>query len=148
MATLSDDILYLPITELSRRIRLRRLSPVQLTESYLERSRKFGARLNAYATLTPELALKQAHVAEKEIAAGKYRGPLHGIPYAAKDLLAVKGHPTTWGARPYANQQFDFDANVIRRLHDAGAILIGKAAMIELAGGMGYRFGNASISGG
>ena len=86
---LSEDILYLPITELSRRIRQRQLSPVELTESYLERSRSIGARLNAYATLTPELALKQAHAAEKEIAAGKYRGPLHGIPYAAKDLLAV-----------------------------------------------------------
>src|SRR6184192_4044466 len=124
MPALSDDVLYLPITELSRRIRLKRLSPVQLTESYLERSRKIGARLNAYATLTPELALRQAHVAEKEIAAGKYRGPLHGIPYAAKDLLAVKGYPTTWGARPYANQKFDQDATVIRKLRDAGAVLL------------------------
>src|SRR5436309_6909912 len=147
MAALSDDILYLPVTELSRRIRLKRLSPVQLTESYLERSRKFGARLNAYATLAPELALKQAHAAEKEIAAGKYRGPLHGIPYAAKDLLAVKGYPTTWGAKPYANQKFDYDATVINKLRAAGAILIGKAAMIELTGGMGYRFASASISG-
>src|SRR5205085_9694859 len=126
MATLSDDILYLPITELSRRIRLKRLSPVQLTESYLERGRGIGARLNAYATLTPELALKQARAAEKEIAAGKYRGPLHGIPYAAKDLLAVKGYPTTWGARPYVNQKFDYDATVIRKLQDVGAVLLGK----------------------
>src|SRR2546421_7371217 len=147
MAALSDDILYLPVTELSRRIRLRRLSPVQLTESYLERSRKFGVRLNAYATLTPELALKQARAAEKEIAAGKYRGPLHGIPYAAKDLLAVKGYPTTWGARPYVNQKFDYDATVIRKLQDAGAVLLGKAAMIELAGGLGYRYASASAAG-
>ena len=111
MPALSDDVLYLPITELSRRIRLKRLSPVQLTESYLERSRKIGARLNAYATLTPELALKQAYAAEKEIAAGKYRGPLHGIPYAAKDLLAVKGYPTTWGAAGFEKQTFDEDRN-------------------------------------
>src|SRR6478609_4278703 len=145
---LSEDILFLSVTELARRIRARQLSPVELTESYLDRSRSVGKKLNAYATLTPDLALKQARAAEKEIAAGKYRGPLHGIPYAAKDLLAAKGYPTTWGARPYAGQSFDFDANVIRRLNDAGAILIGKAAMIELAGGMGYRYGTASISGG
>src|SRR5258708_36113298 len=144
---LSEDILYLPITELSRRIRQHQLSPVQLTESYLERSHSIGARLNAYATLTPELALKQAHAAEKEIAAGKYRGPLHGIPYAAKDLLAVQGYPTGWGARPCSHERFDYDATVVRRLEDAGAILVGKAAMIELAGGMGYRYASASASG-
>lgn len=144
---LSEEILFLPVTELSRRVRLRQLSPVQLTESYLERSRNIGPRLNAYATLTPDLALQQAHTAEKEIAAGKYRGPLHGIPYAAKDLLAVKGYPTEWGARPYAGQKFDYDATVIRKLSDAGAVLLGKAAMIELAGGMGYRFASASASG-
>lgn len=147
MTMLSEDILFLPITELSGRIRQRQLSPVQLTESYLERSRSIGARLNAYATLTPELALKQAHAAEKEIAAGKYRGPLHGIPYAAKDLLAVQGYPTGWGARPLSDQRFDYDATVIRRLENAGAILVGKAAMIELAGGMGYRYASASASG-
>ena len=144
---LTDDILYLPVTELSHRIRQKQISPVQLTESYLERSRKLGPRLNAYATLTPELALKQARAAEKEIAAGKYRGPLHGIPYAAKDLLAVKGYPTTWGARPYVNQKFDYDATVIRKLQDVGAVLLGKAAMIELAGGLGYRYASASATG-
>jgi aspartyl-tRNA(Asn)/glutamyl-tRNA(Gln) amidotransferase subunit A len=144
---LSEEILYLPITELSRRIRQRQLSPVELTESYLARSRSIGARLNAYATLTPELALKQARAAEKEIASGKYRGSLHGIPYAAKDLLAVQGYPTGWGARPCSDQRFDYDATVVRRLEDAGAILIGKAAMIELAGGMGYRYASASASG-
>lgn len=144
---LSEDILYLPIRELAHRISLRQLSPVELTESYLHRSRSIGARLNAYATLTPELALKQAHAAEKEIAAGEYRGLLHGIPYAAKDLLAVRDYPTTWGARPLVNQRFDYDATVIRKLDEAGAILIGKAAMIELAGGMGYRYATASASG-
>jgi aspartyl-tRNA(Asn)/glutamyl-tRNA(Gln) amidotransferase subunit A len=147
MPTLTDDVLYLPVTELSRRIRQRQLSPVQLTEAYLERSRSIGPRLNAYATLTPDLALKQAHAAEKEIAAGKYRGPLHGIPYAAKDLLAVQGYPTTWGARPYQDQKFDYNATVIRKLENSGAVLLGKAAMIELAGGMGYRFASASATG-
>jgi aspartyl-tRNA(Asn)/glutamyl-tRNA(Gln) amidotransferase subunit A len=144
---LSEDILFLPVTELARRIRSKQLSPVELTESYLARSRELGPRLNAYATLTPELALKQARAAEEEISAGKYRGPLHGIPYAAKDLLAVKGYPTTWGARPYLDQRFDYDATVVRKLEAAGAVLLGKAAMIELAGGMGYRYASASASG-
>ena len=144
---LGEDILYLPVRELGQRIKARKLSPVELTQSYLARSERLGPRFNAYATLTRELALEQARAAQREIAAGKYRGPLHGIPYAAKDLLAVKGYPTTWGARPLAQQQFDFDATVIERLNRAGAVLIGKAAMIELAGGMGYRFASASISG-
>ncbi|HLJ85585.1 MAG TPA: amidase [Candidatus Angelobacter sp.] len=144
---LGNDILFLSVTELAKRIRQKEISPVQLTESYLERSRTVGSRLNAYATLTPDLAMQQAQAAEKEIAAGKYRGPLHGIPYAAKDLLAVKGFPTTWGARPYKDQAFNYDATVIRKLEAAGAILIGKAAMIELAGGLGYRFAGASATG-
>jgi aspartyl-tRNA(Asn)/glutamyl-tRNA(Gln) amidotransferase subunit A len=147
MPRLNNDVLYQTVTELSRRIRQRQLSPVQLTEAYLERSSSIGPRLNAYVTLTSDLALRQAHAAEKEIAAGKYRGPLHGIPYAAKDLLAVQGYPTTWGARPYHDQNFDYDATVIRKLESAGAVLIGKAAMIELAGGLGYRFASASATG-
>ena len=108
---------------------------------------KLGPQLNAYARLTPEIALEQATAAEKEIHRGHYRGPLHGIPYAAKDLLAVSGIPTTWGAKPYANQVFDYDAAVIDHLRSVGAVLIGKAAMIELAGGLGYRFANASLQG-
>lgn len=145
---IGEDVLYLTVRELAARIRSGKLSPVELAEAYLQRSESVGARLNAYATLTRERALAEARAAEKEIAAGKYRGPLHGIPYAAKDLLAAAGYPTAWGAKPYANQRLDEDANVIRRLKDAGAVLIGKAAMIELAGGMGYRYGTASISGG
>ncbi|HEY6309110.1 MAG TPA: amidase [Candidatus Angelobacter sp.] len=144
---LKEDVLYLSVGELSQRIGQRQLSPVELTESYLERSRSLGPQLNAFATLTPDLALQQARVAEKEIASGNHRGPLHGIPYAAKDLLAVQGYPTGWGARPYANQHFDYDATVIRKLNEAGAVLLGKAAMIELAGGMGYRYASASATG-
>ena len=144
---LGDDVLYLSVRELGERIRRRALSPVALAESYLDRSERIGTRLNAYVTLTRELALEQARAAEREIAAGHYRGPLHGIPYAVKDLLAVKGYPTTWGAKPYAKQQFDYNATVIERLSRAGAVLIGKAAMIELAGGLGYRSGYASLTG-
>ena len=144
---LGDEILYLSVRELGERVRTRKISPVELAESYLARSQRLGPLLGAYVTLTNDLALQQAHAAEREIAAGNYRGPLHGIPYAAKDLLAVKGYPTTWGARPYAQQKFDFNATVIDHLDSAGAILIGKAAMIELAGGMGYRFATASLTG-
>src|SRR5437588_8388063 len=147
MTMLGEDVLYLSVSELAERIRIRKLSPVELAESYLERSRQLGPRLAAYATLTEDLARQQAKQAEQEIAAGKYRGPLHGIPYAAKDLLAVRGYPTTWGAAPFAQQRFDADATVITKLRQAGAVLVGKAAMIELAGGMGYRFASASHTG-
>jgi aspartyl-tRNA(Asn)/glutamyl-tRNA(Gln) amidotransferase subunit A len=144
---ISEEILHLPISELAKRIESKKLSPVELTKAYLDRSEKLGPRLNAYAKLTPDIALEQAQAAEKDIQRGHYRGPLHGIPYAAKDLLAVKGVPCTWGAKPYANQVFDHDATVIDHLRRVGAVLLGKAAMIELAGGMGYRFANASLQG-
>jgi Asp-tRNA(Asn)/Glu-tRNA(Gln) amidotransferase A subunit family amidase len=144
---LSDDIPYLSVAELGARIRARRIRPVELTESYLARLEKFGAKLGAVATITHDLALEQAHQAEKEIASGHYRGPLHGIPYGAKDLLATKGIPTTWGAPPFKDQLFDSDATVVRKLREAGAILVAKLAMIELAGGGGYNNAAASLQG-
>lgn len=144
---LKESVLFASVGELAKQIQARQLSPVELTESYLERSEKLGPKLNAYARLTPTLALEQAQAAEKEIRRGHYRGPLHGIPYAAKDLLAVKAIPTTWGAKPYANQVFDYNATVIEHLHNVGAVLLGKASMIELAGGMGYMFASASLQG-
>src|SRR5438105_3501499 len=142
-----EELFYLSVTELAKRIESKKLSPVQLTQLYLDRSQKLGPRFNAYATLTPEIALEQAKAAEKDIQRGHYRGPLHGIPYAAKDLLAVKGVPTTWGAKPFANQVFDYNATVIDHLKNVGAVMIGKASMIELAGGSGYRFASASLQG-
>src|ERR1700757_4061753 len=142
---LNEQVLYLSVAELPKKIQSKQISPVELTESYLARSEALGPKLNAYAKLTPDLALEQAHAAEKDIQRGHYRGPLHGIPYAAKDLLSVKGLPTTWGAKPYENQVFDYDSEVVLHLHRVGAILIGKAAMIELAGGMNYRFASASL---
>src|SRR5215467_7135561 len=142
-----DEIFFLPVSELASRIQSKKLSPVELTKAYLDRSEKLGPRFNAYARLTPEIAMQQADAAEKEIARGHYRGPLHGIPYAAKDLLAVKGVPTTWGAKPFAEQVFDYDAAVVENLRRAGAVLLGKAAMIELAGGMNYRYASASLGG-
>src|SRR5467141_4997736 len=142
-----EELFYLTVSELARRIESKKLSPVELTQSYLDRSQKLGPRFNAYARLTPEIALTQAKAAEKEIQRGHYRGPLHGIPYAVKDLLSVKGLPTTWGAKPYANQAFNYNSTLIDHLNRVGAVMIGKAAMIELAGGMGYRFAYASLQG-
>src|SRR5271155_257708 len=144
---LSDDILYMSIRELGTQIKARKIRPVQLTESYLARLEKFGSKLGAVATLTSKHALQQARDAEKEIDAGNYRGPLHGIPYGAKDLLATKGIKTTWGAPPFRDQVFDYDATVIRKLTEAGAILVAKLAMIELAGGGGYSNASASLQG-
>jgi aspartyl-tRNA(Asn)/glutamyl-tRNA(Gln) amidotransferase subunit A len=144
---LASETLYLSVRQLGRLIRKRQISPVELAESYLARSERLAPKYNAYVTLTPDLALRQAHEAEHEIAHGHYRGPLHGIPYAAKDLVAVEGYKTTWGAVPYSQQQFNNNATVIEKLNTTGAVLIGKAAMIELAGGLGYSNGYASLTG-
>jgi aspartyl-tRNA(Asn)/glutamyl-tRNA(Gln) amidotransferase subunit A len=144
---LSEDVLYLSVRALAEQIKQGKLSPVELAAAYLERSAKLDPKLGAWATLTPELARKEAKLAAEEIKAGRYRGPLHGIPYAVKDLFALRGHPTTWGARPFAKQMLDHDAAVIERLRAAGAVLLGKAATIALAGGFGYRFATASLTG-
>ncbi|HZS56067.1 MAG TPA: amidase [Bryobacteraceae bacterium] len=144
---LGEEVLYLSISELQSHLRRRSFSPVELTQAYLERSHSIGPKLNAYVTITDDLALEQAKAAEHEIRAGRHRGPLHGIPYALKDLVAVKGYKTTWGAAPFADQTFDYDATIVEKLNRAGAVLIGKAAMIELAGGLGYTNGNASLTG-
>jgi aspartyl-tRNA(Asn)/glutamyl-tRNA(Gln) amidotransferase subunit A len=136
------------IRELAEAVRTRQVSPVQLTEVFLDRLEKLGPRYNAVVTVTRQRALAEARRAEGEIAAGGWRGPLLGIPYGAKDLLATAGGiPTTWGAAPLRGQTFDFDATVIQRLEQAGAVLIAKLAMVELAGGMGYRQPNASFTG-
>ena len=144
---ISEDALYQSVWELSAQIRARKISPVELTEVYLERLEKIGPKLGAVATITRERAMEEAHAAEKELASGRSRGPLHGIPYGAKDLLATRGIPTTWGAPPLKDQVFDYDATVVRKLREAGAILVAKLAMIELAGGGGYNNANASLQG-
>lgn len=144
---ITDDTLFSSITELAAQLRARRISPVELTRAYLERLEKLGPRLGAVATVMRDSAMTEAREAEQEIRRGKYRGPLHGIPYGAKDLLATRNARTTWGATPYREQQFKEDATVIRRLREAGAILVAKLAMIELAGGMGYNEAHASWTG-
>ena len=117
--TLPADTYFRSVRSLGDDLRKRQITSVTLTEGYLERCRTIGAKLNAYVTLTPELALQQARQADDEIKAGNYRGPLHGVPYAVKDLVAVKGYPTTWGAVPYKSQSFDFNATVIERPNSA-----------------------------
>lgn len=144
---LPEDIVYSSVRQLGRMIQARKISSVELTESYLARLQSIGPQLGAVVTVTRELAMEQAAAADKEIQAGKYRGPLHGIPFGVKDLLATTGIPTTWGAAPYKNQVFDYDATVVKKLRDAGAVLIAKLAMVELAGGMGYNNPDASFTG-
>lgn len=128
-----EDIAYAPVTKLSRWIEQRKLTSERLTRIYLARLEKFNPTLRCVITLTPELALEQAKQADREIAAGKYRGPLHGIPWGAKDLLDTAGIPTTYGAEPFRDRVPKDNATVVQRLHDAGAVLVAKLSLGALA---------------
>ncbi|HTH03957.1 MAG TPA: amidase [Vicinamibacterales bacterium] len=130
-----DDLAFLPITSLAPLLQRRDVSSTELTKMFLDRLKKYGPKLNCVVTLTEDLALTQAAQADREIKAGKYRGPLHGIPWGAKDLFATKGIPTTWGAGPFQNQVFDYDATVVERLAAAGGVLVAKLSMGALAQG-------------
>ncbi len=144
---LSEDVLFASVREQGNLLRTRKIGAVELTEAYLHRLETLGPELAAVVTVTRDLALAQAHRAQQEILSNRLRSPLHGIPYGAKDLLATKGVPTTWGAAPLRQQVFDYDATVVERLREAGAVLLGKLAMIELAGGLGYNNPDASFTG-
>ncbi len=126
---------YAPLTELADVVRRKQVTSVQLTTMYLDRLTRLDPQLLCATTITRERALTRARAADAEIAAGRYKGPLHGIPWGAKDLLAVKGHPTTWGTPPYRDQMLDYDAAVVQRLDAAGAVLIAKLTLGELAQG-------------
>ncbi len=128
-------------------IREKRITSQALTEAYLDRLEKYGKKLGAVVTIARDAAIEAAQVLDREISAGSYRGPLHGIPYGVKDLLATRGIPTTWGAKPYKNRILDYDATIIKKLREAGAVLIAKLAMVELAGGLGYNSADASFTG-
>jgi Asp-tRNA(Asn)/Glu-tRNA(Gln) amidotransferase A subunit family amidase len=130
-----EELAFLPVTALSQLMRTRKTTSLELTRIYLERLKKYGPKLECIITLTEELALAQARRADEEIAQGRYRGPLHGIPWGAKDLLATKGIKTTWGAEPYKDQVFAEDATVVRKLEEAGAVLVAKLTMGALAMG-------------
>lgn len=142
-----SDFAFLTIGELGRLLRDRRTSAVALAEFFLDRLERLGPAYNAVVTVLREPALAEARERDGELRRGRDRGPLHGIPYGAKDLLAAEGAPTTWGAQPYRDQLLKGDATVVRRLRAAGAILCAKLAMVELAGGMGYNQAFASFTG-
>ncbi len=129
------DIAFMTVAQLSVLIKSKKLSSTQLTKIYLARIKKFKDTLSAVVTITEDLALKQAQKADEEISQGKYRGPLHGIPYGIKDLFAVPGYITTWGAEPYQKQLLDEKAEVVRKLEEAGAVLIAKLTTGALARG-------------
>ncbi len=143
----SEDIAFADIATLQRMLTRRELSSLELTNLYLGRLEKYGPTYGALVTLMPERARGEARRADRERAAGLVRGPLHGIPYGVKDLVAAVGAPTTWGAAPFRAQRFDYDATVIRKLGSAGAVLLAKLAMVELAGGFGYNDADASFTG-
>lgn len=130
-----EDVAFNTVPELADLVRRRKVSSLDLTQMYIARLKRYDPTLHFLITLTEDRALAQAREADKEIAAGKYRGPLHGLPWGAKDLLAVKGYPTTWGAAPYEHQTIDQDATVVKRLDAAGAVLIAKLTLGALAMG-------------
>src|SRR5579862_2695965 len=147
MATISDDIFFATLTELNAKLRSREISAVELAKAFGARLESLGPRYNALALPLTKQAVRRAQAVDKEFKRERFRAPLQGIPFGAKDLLALAGHPTTWGAKPYAEQVFDYDATALVKLEKAGALLIGKLAMVELAGGGGYRFPAASLFG-
>ena len=129
------DVAFATLGQLGELLRTRRISSVELTGLYLRRLKEFGPRLECTVTLTEELAMEQARQADEELARGVYRGPLHGIPYGLKDLFSTRGVRTTWGSVPFQNQMIDEDATVVRRLREAGAVLLAKLSVGELAWG-------------
>jgi Asp-tRNA(Asn)/Glu-tRNA(Gln) amidotransferase A subunit family amidase len=128
-----NDLAFYSILQLSSLIKNKKITSVELTEFFLDRLKKWGDTLQSVITLTEELALQQAKQADAEIKQGKYRGPLHGIPYGLKDLFAVKGYKTTWGSTPYKDQLIDYDSYVYTRLKEAGAVLCAKLSLGALA---------------
>src|SRR5262249_27724340 len=144
---LKDDVWFATIDELSPEIRAGRLPPSGLARGLPDRMERVSARFNAFERPTPEVALEQAARAASDLHANRWKGPLHGIPYAAKDLFDTKLIPTAWGTKFLRDRVPSENATVIDRLEAAGAILLGKAAMVEFAGCLGYRFANASATG-
>jgi len=130
-----EEAAFWPVTDLAALLRTRQVTSVELTQMFLGRLQRSDSILHAVVTLTDSLALAQARRADREIAAGRYRGPLHGVPYGVKDLYAVPGYPTTWGAEPYQDQVLNETATVVRRLEEAGAVLLAKLATGALAMG-------------
>lgn len=143
----AQDFFFATISELNKLLLGKTVRAAELARAFGERLERLGPRYNALALGLTRLAVRRAGEVDKELKRGRTRGPLQGIPYAVKDLLSLAGQPTTWGARPYATQVFEYTATVVRKLDGVGAPLVGKLAMVELAGGGGYRYAAASMFG-
>src|ERR1017187_5301260 len=136
MATsIPDDIFFAGISEINAKLKAREFSAFELTRAFSDRIERLGPRYNALALSLRESAVRKAKEVDAEMKRERFRGPLQGIPFGAKDLLAVAGQPATWGAKPYAGQVFDESATVVTKLDKVGGVLTGKLAMVELAGG-------------
>lgn len=147
MAEIAPEIFFANISELNAKLRAREFSCKELTKAFCDRMERLGPRYNALVLSLRKQALSKASDVDRELKRDRTRGALQGIPYGVKDLLSVKKLPTTWGAKPYAAQVFDYDASVVERLDKVGAILIAKLSMVELAGGGDYRTAAASLTG-
>jgi aspartyl-tRNA(Asn)/glutamyl-tRNA(Gln) amidotransferase subunit A len=147
MAAPGNDVFFATIPELNARLIKKEFSAVELARAFAERLELLGPRYNALALSLKDQALRQASAVDKDLKNNRLRGPLQGVPYAVKDLLSYAGLPTTWGAKPYQTQVFDFNATVIEKLNAVGAVIAGKLSMVELAGGGGYRSAAASLFG-
>ena len=144
---MDEDVLYSTIPELGRLLTEHAITSRELTEAYLKRLRELGPRFNSVARLTEETALSQADAADRLFQQGRLEGPLQGIPFGVKDLLAARGHVTSWGSEVFRDQQFDFDATVVRKLAHARGVLAAKLAMVRFAGGGGYDHPTESLHG-
>src|ERR1700683_5154371 len=141
MASVPDDIFFASISEITAKLREKAFSDVELIRAFTARMELLGPRYNALALLLPtKKTIKAAKAVDGDLKRERYRSPLQGVPFGAKDLLSVAGEVTAWGAAPYAGQVFDESATVIKKLDKDAAILTSKLAMVELAGGPSYRF--------
>jgi len=147
MASIPDDIFFASISEINQKLKAKEFSAVELTHAFCDRLERLGPGYNALALSLRQPALRAAKDVDGDIKRERFRGPLQGIPFGAKDLLAYEKHPTTWGAKPYAGQVFDYTATALKKLGKNGGILTGKLAMVELAGGPSYRYASASLTG-
>src|SRR5450432_3163469 len=147
MAAIGNDVFFATIPELNARLKAKEFAAEDLARAFADRLAQLGPRYNALALSLNQEAIRAAKDVDKELKRERFRGPLQGIPYGVKDLLSYKGQPTTWGAKPYAGQVFDFNATVVDKLDAVGAVLTGKLSMVQLAGGGGYRFAAASLTG-
>ncbi len=147
MSSIPDDIFFASISEINQKLAKKEFSAVELARAFCDRLDTIGPRYNALALSLRKDAIRDAKDVEGDIKRERFRGPLQGIPFGAKDLLAYAKHPTTWGAKPYADQVFDYTATALKRILKHGGLLTGKLAMVELAGGPSYRYASASLTG-